>query len=261
MTKMVYTVILLAGQRPGVDPLAEHFDEPFKALIEIAGQPMLAWVASVLVPRADVGRVVIVAQNADALLDHPATRWLRDEAKVATREAAGSIAETIATTIDAMPRGYPFLVTTADNVLLTDAILDCFLVGAAGSDMAVGLVERRTLEAAYPGNRRTWLPFRGGAYSGTNLFWLGSAKALSLLAVWRHVEQQRKKARAILGAFGPGLALLIALRILTLGQAITRVGKRFGLKATAVLLPQAEACIDVDKVSDHAMAEGILRGR
>ena len=89
----------------------------------------------------------------------------------------------------------------------------------------------------------------------------GGVKALSLLAVWRHVEQQRKKACAVLGSFGPGLALLIALRILTLGQAITRVGKRFGLKATAVLLPQAEACIDVDKLSDHAMAEGILRAR
>ena len=136
-----------------------------------------------------------------------------------------------------------------------------FVKRAAGADVGVALVERRTLEAAYPGNKRTWLPFRGGAYSGANLFWLGSPASLEALAVWRRIEQQRKKARAVLGAFGWALALQIALRWLTLDQAITRAGKRLGIKARAVVLPFAEACIDVDKPSDHAMAEGILRQR
>ena len=67
---------------PGVDPLAEHFGEPFKALIDVAGQPMLAWVGSTLAARPDVKRIVILAQQGDALLDHPGTRWLRDEARV-----------------------------------------------------------------------------------------------------------------------------------------------------------------------------------
>ena len=98
------------------------------------------------------------------------------------------------------------------------------------------LVERRTLEAAYPGNRRTWLPFRGGAYSGANLFWLGSPAALEALAVWRRIEQQRKKARAVLGAFGVGLALLIAARLVTLDKAIARAGRKIGVKARAVVL-------------------------
>jgi hypothetical protein len=79
--------------------------------------------------------------------------------------------------------------------------------------------------------------------------------------VWRGIEQQRKKARAVLGAFGGGLALMIGLRLLTLDQAIARVGRRLGLAARAVVLPFAEACIDVDKPSDHAMVETILRAR
>ncbi|RYD89567.1 MAG: hypothetical protein EOP61_31365, partial [Sphingomonadales bacterium] len=102
---------------------------------------------------------------------------------------------------------------------------------------------------------------RGGAYSGANLFWLGSPAALDALAVWRGIEQKRKKARAVLGAFGWGLALLIALRRLTLDQAMTRAGKRLGIKARAIVLPYAEACIDVDKPADHAMAEAILKAR
>ena len=261
MTNSAFTAIVLAGQRPGGDPLAQHFGQPFKALIDVAGQPMLAWVGSTLAARQDVNRIVILAQNADALLDHPSTRWLRDEARVTVRDSGDSIVEAIAETLRSLPQAYPFLLTTADNVLLDDAMIDRFKVGAAGADIAVALVERQVLEAAYPGNKRTWLPFRGGAYSGANLFWLGSPEALKVLAIWRNVEQQRKKARAVLGAFGIGLALMIALRLLTLGGAIARVGKRLGLRAKAVLLPYAEACIDVDKPSDHAMVEEILRKR
>jgi GTP:adenosylcobinamide-phosphate guanylyltransferase len=255
------TAIVLAGQRPGPDPLATHFEQPRKALIDIAGQPMLAWVGAALAARDDVARIVVLAQDGEALLDHPRTRWLRDEPRVTARASGESIVEAITATLRAMPAGYPFLLTTADNVLLDDAMIDRFVKQASGADLAVALVERNTLEAAYPGNRRTWLRFRGGAYSGANLFWLGGPGAIEALSVWRRIEQQRKKARAVLGAFGWGLALLVALRRLTLDQAIARAGRRLGIKARAVVLPFAEACIDVDKPSDHAMAEGILRRR
>jgi GTP:adenosylcobinamide-phosphate guanylyltransferase len=261
MSDTLFTAIVLAGQRPGKDPLAEHFGQPTKALVDVAGQPMLGWVGATLAARSDVKRIVILAQNSAALLDHPQTRWLHDEPHVIARDCGDSIVEAISATLLAMPGGYPFLLTTADNVLLDDAMIGQFVARSQGADLAVALVERKTLEAAYPGNRRTWLPFRGGAYSGANLFWLGSPAALDGLAVWRRIEQQRKKARAVLGAFGLGLALMIAARLLTLHQAIARAGRRLGLSARAIVLPFAEACIDVDKPSDHAMAEAILRKR
>lgn len=261
MTIPGFTVIILAGQRPGIDPLATHFGQPIKALIEVAGRPMLSWVARALIERKDVRRVVILAQQADALLGHPDTKWLAGDPRIALRDCGNSIVEAITDTVASMPDGYPFLVTTADNVLLDTRTIDAFVADAQGAGIAAGLVERRTLEAAYPGNRRTWLPFRGGAYSGTNLFWLGTPEALRVLAIWRGIEQQRKKARAVLNAFGIGLGLMIGLRLLTLDQAARRVGRRLGLNARLVVLPYAEACIDVDKPSDHDMAEAILRKR
>jgi len=261
MDRPMMTAIVLAGQRPGGDPLAEHFGLRFKALVEVAGQPMLAWVGASLAARSDVRQIIILAQQPGALLDHPATRWLGEETRVVLRDCGDSISEAISSTLHTMPAAYPFLLTTADNVLLDDAMIDQFVERSAGADLAVALVERRTLEASYPSNRRTWLPFRGGAYSGANLFWLGSPAALDALAVWRRVEQQRKRARVVLRAFGWGLALLVAFRRLTLDQAITRAGRRLGLTARAVVLPFAEACIDVDKPGDHQLAEDILRAR
>ncbi|RVT94538.1 NTP transferase domain-containing protein [Sphingomonas crocodyli] len=255
------TIILLAGQRPGVDPLASHFGIERKALVPVAGRPMLDRVAQTLLKRDDVGRLVIVGQAPEGFFEHPQTRWLRGDPRVETHDGPGSIVEAILGAIAARGLQWPILVTTADNVLLSNAMVDAFVAGAAGADIGVALVERRTLEAAYPGNKRTWLRFRGGAYSGANLFWLGGSGAEKALGVWRGIEQQRKKARAVLGAFGYGLALLIGLRIASLDQAIAIAGRRLGIRAKAVVLPQAEACIDVDKLSDHELVEAIFAAR
>jgi hypothetical protein len=136
--------------------------------------------------------------------------------------------------------------------------LHAFTDGSAGSDVAAGLVERRTLLAAFPESRRTWLPFRKGAYSGANLFWLGSPRALPLLDVWRRIEQDRKKKWRVVGAFGPLLLVAALLRLFTVAQAFARIGRRYGITTRPVVLPFAEACIDVDKPSDHEQATLIL---
>ncbi len=65
----------------------------------------------------------------------------------------------------------------------------------------------------------------------------------------------------MLSAFGSVVLLGTALRLLTIQGALERVGKRFGLAAGAVILPQAEACIDVDSVADHALVEAIVSAR
>ena len=88
--------------------LADHFGAPVKALVEVAGQPMLGWVGATLVAREDVRRIVILAQNAAALLDHPKTRWLRDEPLVTVRDCGDSVVEAIGGTLRAMPAGPAF---------------------------------------------------------------------------------------------------------------------------------------------------------
>ncbi len=73
-------------------------------------------------------------------------------------------------------RRYPLLVTTADHALLDPAMIADFCAKADGADVAIGLVEQRSLMARLPSTQRTWLKFRGGAYSGANLFAFGSRR-------------------------------------------------------------------------------------
>lgn len=242
--------VILAGQRPGTDALASAFDARYKALIPIGGRPMLCHILQTLKNSDGIGHVTVLAQ------DHDAFTGL-GEFELA--DSAGSIADSIAPLIEKMDG--PIIITTADHVLLTPDMVRQFREEATGHDLAIAMVEKSTLLSAYPDSRRTWLKFRGGHYSGANLFWIGSDRVKPVLDIWRQVEQDRKKGRALIGAFGPFILLGVGLRLLSLRTALKLVGRRFGISITPVILPQAEACIDVDSVSDHKMVSEILEKR
>ena len=250
-----WTAIVLAGQRPGIDSLATHFGIETKALIPVGGIPMLTRVIAALEASPSVARIVILTQRPQALADAAAAGG---RAEFATSKAG--ISASIAAIAGSDKAPYPIFLTTADHPLLTAEVIENFL-SRSGGDLAVGMVERATMLAAYPDNRRTWLKFRDGHWSGANLFALNGPKVRAALALWAQAEQGRKKAWKLFLHFGPWLALRALTRTIGLGDALRKAGRRLGLDARLVALDQAEAAIDVDKLSDHALAEEILARR
>ncbi len=254
--------IILAGSRPGVDPIAAAAGVATKALVPIAGRPMIDHVARTLLSHPAIGEVIVMAQQAQGLADHPQTAWLKEEPRIRFVDSGSGISQSLLDWMAGEGAHLPALVTTADNVLIDDSILDAFLAGAQGADVAAAMVERAVLMPRYPQSRRTWLKFRGGAWSGANLFWLGSGKAANALAKWREIEQDRKKGWKIVSAFGPALLLGAGLRLLSIHQAIAGAGRRLGAGVTRIVpLPIAEACIDADKPDDIALIEGVFANR
>ena len=115
--------------------------------------------------------------------------------------------------------------------------------------------------ARLPATKRTWLRFRGGAYSGANLFGFGSRDAAKAVAVWRGVEQDRKKGIAMIAALGVPTLLGALLRLRSLDQTLASLGRRLGLNIIKVELANPLAAVDVDKPADHALVSEILEGR
>lgn len=257
---MGWTALLLAGQRPGVDPLAAHFGETWKALVQVRGQTMLARVARTLLDCRSIERIVVLSQAPGELTAKPDTAWLAREPRIEFHASIASISQSVSA-VAGSAAAWPVLVTTADHALLTPAMVEDFIAGVGDADVAVALVERANLLGRYPGNKRTWLTFRGGAYSGANLFALTSERARAALDLWAGVEQDRKKGWKLVAAFGPLLLLRALSRTLTLEAGLAAAGRRLGLKARPVVLRQPEAAIDVDKPADHELAESILSAR
>jgi hypothetical protein len=151
-------------------------------------------------------------------------------------------------------------VTTADHPLLTVEMIDEFVRRADG-DLAVAMVERQTMLKQFPNAQRTWLRFSDGAWSGANLFALMTQKSSLALDLWAEAEQDRKKAWRLFLHFGLLLAIRALTRTIGLHQAMAKAGKRLGLDARLVPMSDPVAAIDVDKRSDHVLAEKILAER
>ena len=88
-----------------------------------------------------------------------------------------------------------------------------------------------------PQAQRTWLKFRGGAYSGANLFLLGgprSADGDRAVAFERAGSQEGLAAAVQRSASSDFLGA--ALRLRTLEQTLDAVGRKLGLTIRAVEL-------------------------
>jgi CTP:molybdopterin cytidylyltransferase MocA len=254
--KTGWTALILAGQRPGVDPLATAFGETFKALVPVGGRPMVTRVVETVLNMPAVSKVVILCQEPEiiraVLPDHP---------KLSYVESQSGISQSILSVAGTKAAPWPLFVTTADHPLLTQDMVAHFLDASAGVDVAVGMVERATILAAYPDNKRTWIKLRGGAWSGANLFALSNEAARKALTLWVSAEKDRKQLFKLFWHFGPLIALRAITRTISLQDGIAALGHRLGLSARAVPLPFAEAAIDVDKLSDHEQVEKILATR
>ena len=252
---MKYTAVVLAGSRPGRDAFAEAHGTDLKALIPVGGEPMVRRPVQTLLAAEDIGEVIVLSQAPERIAE-----VLPNDPRVSTRKSDATIAATMLELCLDKGTQWPLLVTTADHALLDVETVAEFCAYAEG-DIAIGVVEQAVLMKRFPDAKRTWLRFRGGAYTGANLFALRTPKAAAAVELWRSVENERKKGWRVLSLLGPFVLIGTLLRLLTIDGALRFVGRKIGLSVTAVRLSDPVAGVDVDKADDHALAEAILAGR
>ncbi|MEO5972865.1 MAG: NTP transferase domain-containing protein [Sphingomicrobium sp.] len=251
-----WTALVLAGSRPGRDEFAQSHGTDLKALIPVAGEPMVRRPVRALLAAPEIGAVQVLAQQPERI-----AAVLPPDPRLTVLPSRATIAETLLAICADPATVWPLLVTTADHALLNPAMIAEFCTRAGGTDVAIGVVERAVLAQRLPQSQRTWVRFRGGAYSGANLFILRSPGVVAALEQWRAVEQDRKKALALLWALGPSLFLGAALRLRTLADTLHRISHKLHVAVHAVELSDGLAAVDVDKPADHDLVEAILAGR
>jgi GTP:adenosylcobinamide-phosphate guanylyltransferase len=255
MSNGEWTAIVLAGQRPGPDALATHFGKDYKALVPVGGEPMITKVVRALHCTPEIGKIVILSQVPEKLINAVETGG------GAIFHASGAgISSSIKAIAGSEAAPWPLLVTTADHPLLEPAMISAFLAESS-SDLSVAMVEKSVMLKAYPDAVRTWLKFSDGHWSGANLFGLRTERVAGALDLWSAAEQDRKTAWKLFLHFGPWLALRAITRTIGLRDALAQAGRKFGLSIKLVSMTDPIACIDVDKVADHKLAEDILTKR
>lgn len=254
--------LILAGSRGAHDPIAALTGVSHKALAPIAGRTMLARVIAAVQSHSALNRLFICIDDADRLTADPELRQARDSGHLNFVPQGPSPAASLALALNQIGTDKPLLITTADHPLLTGEMIAYFLENApADADLAVGLATATTIQDAYPDNRRTYYRLGGMGYSGCNLFLARNAKVRDVAEYWRRMEGKRKNPLAIAGAVGVFTMIKFALGWLSLDGAFAHVSRLTGAKIRPVVMPFAEAAIDVDKASDFELVDSILARR
>ncbi|MDA5193641.1 nucleotidyltransferase family protein [Govanella unica] len=254
-----FRTLLLAGKRRGIDAVAEARGVSFKAIVPLAGRPMIAWVLDALKDSDYAGPIYISAADPAALRDHvPSLDTVRS-----IEPSIGSICHSIQKLLADTDLKPPFFLTTADHPLLTPALIDHFLAAAEQQqvDFALGIVPETLFRKAYPTAKRTFIQCRGEGFKSCNMFAFLTPNSLRILDFWANLEQDRKHPLKLARAFGLGNMIRYLLRLDTTDGLISRAGKMLGVTAAAIRMPVPEAAIDVDSIPDLIQVEAILTAR
>ncbi|MDQ2991807.1 MAG: nucleotidyltransferase family protein [Candidatus Eremiobacteraeota bacterium] len=249
------TAIVLAGG-PADDLSATQPGAPNKAFVEIGGKTLAQRTIEGLRSSHEVGRIIAVAPM--SAHGRPALVGANECRPDGTR-----ITESLRSGLAGLPPDELVLVAASDLPILTELAVSDFVRRSqtADPDVGYGCLEKRAHLSAYPDIPHTWAPLRGGTYCGGGLL---AIKPRALPELERFIEKlgvARKNPLALASIFGWDVLLKFAIRLLSIEEAEARASTLLRMKARAIVSPYAETAVNVDRVSDIALAEALVATR
>ncbi len=238
--------IVMAGGIPQPDdPLYPYTQGQPKALLDVAGKPMIQWVLDALSGSRLVERVVIIGLDADS--------GLNCEKPLSFLPNQGSMVDNILAGIREVQRQNPqadqVLTVSSDIPAITAEMVDWVAEQALAHDLDIlyNVIERQVMEARYPNSRRSYTRLKDVEVCGGDLNAVAARMASSKQDIWERITAARKNVFKQAALIGYDTLLLLLLRQLTLNRAIEIVCRRLHIQGKAVLCPYAEIGMDVDK--------------
>lgn len=246
------TAVVLAGG-PADALAAKTPGAPNKAFVPIGGVTLVERTLRALRGSLSIGRIIVVAPP--RFHAHPALA-LADE----YRPDGERIRTSLRNGLQGLAPDDEVLVSASDLPVLTAQSIDDFVLRAveADADLAYGCLEKRVHVARYPEVPHTWAPLRDGTYCGTGFTTMRPRVYPLLDRFIERLGSARKNPFRLAGLFGWDVLLRFALRRLSIEQAQERASRIMGAKVRAVVSPYAEIGVNVDRVSDIALAERII---
>jgi CTP:molybdopterin cytidylyltransferase MocA len=252
--------VVTAGYSPKEDDLlAEYTQGKSKALIPIAGKPMIAHVVDALAGSRYVKHIAVVALDPEAEVQFSVPiDYVPDTGGMLSNVQAG---------VDHVLEHYPdvdaALLSGSDVPTITSAIVDAFIDECRLTDHEVyyAIVERSVMEARFPESRRTFIRLKDGEFAGGDVMLFRNSYSVSRRDLWERLSASRKNALRQVAMFGPWTLLKFVTRRLSLADAERRAREVLSVDGRAIAFPYAEVGMDVDKPSQLEIARTEIEAR
>jgi GTP:adenosylcobinamide-phosphate guanylyltransferase len=258
------TVIVLAGQRAGaVNPLAARAEVSHKCLAPIRGKALIAHVLETMTALPSVAEIrVSVEADAHAELAPVIEAYQGRSAPIHLVPSRPKLIDSVIAA--AGDDEGPFLITTADNVLVSETATAQVRTGMADPavDAVFSMARREAVLAAHPEGQRNFYRFRDGEYANCNLYGLANRKTFPVAAhVYAGGGQFMKSVKRMIDAFGLGNIVLLRLGLFDLAGALRRFSRRSGIVVKPTVLADGAQAIDVDNERTYRVCEELLARR
>lgn len=239
--------IVLAGGVPRAgEPLWSETRGGPKALLDVAGAPMVQRVLDALSEATRAGPVALVG------LEAAAVRRLVYARRLEPVPARGAFVDNLYAGIEAIrklaPAAERALYCGSDVPLARGAMIDRFVDDASlqDADVVASVVRRTDLESRFPEVREAWLRLREGRFVAADLALFRPAAAARARSPLESLAPRRKSAWRQARQVGLGLLARYLLGLLTLPALERRIERAFGIRARILIARDPELGLDVD---------------
>lgn len=238
--------IVIAGGIPRPeDPLYTYSHGDSKALIDVAGKPMVQWVLDALGNAKQVDNVIVVGLSPkNNLTCNKPLHYLSNQGRMLTNIVAG-----VHKSLELNKKSKYVLIVSSDIPSLKPEMVD-WLVNTCmqtQDDLYYGVCSREVMEKRFPDSKRTYTHLKGMDVCGADMNISHVSMATDHLEMWEQLIGNRKSPLKQASIIGFGTLFSLFTRQLTLEDAVARVSSRIGINGSAILWPYAEPCMDVDK--------------
>ncbi len=229
---------------PG-EPLYPFTKGSEKALLEIAGKPMIQWVLDALDGSKSVERIIVMGLENPAAVHVDKPVWFEPN--------YGSLLENIRSgvkkTLEIAPGERHLLLVSSDIPGIRPEMVDWVAETAmqTDDDLYYNVIEKKVMEGRFPGSKRTYTHLKGLDVTGGDLNVIRTMTVTSNDTLWDSIIAARKNVFKQASLVGYDVLFLLLLRQIDLARAVALVSRRMKVKGRVLVCPYAEVGMDVDK--------------
>ena len=238
--------VVTAGGIPQTDePLYSYSRGEAKALIDIAGKPMVQWVLDALGEAHTIERVVLIGlTDRSGLTCKKPLTYLSNQGKMLDNLKAGT-----AKVLEQNPKAKYILFVSSDIPGIKGEMVDWVVNNCleTSDDLYYNVIRREDMEERYPKSKRTFTPLKDMEVCGGDMNMARASIVNQHSDFWGKLIEARKNPAAQAAMIGPDIIFKFIFRQLTIDDVIQRIADKLGLKGRALVCPYPEVGMDVDK--------------
>jgi GTP:adenosylcobinamide-phosphate guanylyltransferase len=238
--------IVVAGGIPlPEDPLYTYTQGNSKALLDIAGKPMVQWVLDALSTAKSIENVILIGLSAKSgVTCAKPLHFLPNQGRMLSNIVTG-----VEKSQEISPKNEYVMIVSSDVPGIKPEMIDWLAETCLQThdDLYYGVVPREVMEARYPNSKRTFTRLKGMEVCGADVNVTHVNMAHEHLDTWQQLIGNRKNPLLQARVIGLDTLFQLLFRQLTIEDIIKRVMARIGVRGRAIIWEHAEAGMDVDK--------------